>query len=108
MKSFFKFQTLLILVLMAAAHSVFAANVIIENADPANVGFNDHNPVSPVGGNTGTTLGQQRLNALQHAASIWGATLNSVPTITIRATWQAIPCSATSGTLASASNFGGS
>lgn len=33
-------------------------------------GFEDQTPVAPVGGNTGTTLGQQRVNALKEAVKI--------------------------------------
>ena len=79
-----------------------AATITIVNADPANVGFNDATVVAPIGGNTGTTLGQQRLNAFQAAANKWGATLTSVPTIRIRAVWTALPCTATSAVLGSA------
>jgi hypothetical protein len=87
--------------------SAFAqATIVIQNADPAGSGFNDATPATPVGGNNGTTVGQQRLIAFQAAASIWGATLKSGPTITIRATWAALPCTATSGTLGSAGNSG--
>ncbi len=39
----------------------------------------------PVGGNTGTTLGQQRLIAFQAAADKWGATLTSGVTIVVYA-----------------------
>jgi PA domain-containing protein len=91
-----------------ASSSIFGADVIIQNGDTGTTGFNDTTPVSPVGGNSGTTLGAQRMIALQHAASIWGATLMSGPTITIRATWQPLSCTATAGTLASAGNFAGS
>jgi len=69
-----------------------AANIIIQNNDAAGVGFNDPTPVAPVGNNFGTTLGQQRMNAFQFAANIWAATLNSGPTITIRASWVALTC----------------
>jgi hypothetical protein len=86
----------------ASAHSATAATIVILNNDSAGVGFNDPTPVSPVGNNTGTTLGQQRLNAFQFAANIWGATLNSGVTITIRASWASLGCSATSGTLGQA------
>lgn len=82
------------------------ATIVIQNGDPAGSGFNDTTPATPVGGNNGTTVGQQRLIAFQAAASIWGATLRSGPTITIRATWAALPCTATSGTLGSAGNSG--
>src|ERR1041384_2033996 len=86
----------------ASAHSATAATIVILNNDSAGVGFNDPTPVSPVGNNTGTTLGQQRLNAFQFAANIWGATLNSGVTITIRANWSSLGCTASSGTLGAA------
>ena len=68
------------LLLSIASTQVFAAEVIIVNSDAAGVGLNDPTPVPPVGGNNGVTLGQQRMNVLQRAASIWGARLvSSVP-----------------------------
>jgi len=79
-----------------------AATIVIQNNDSANTGFNDPTPVAPVGGNNGTTLGQQRLNAFQFAANIWGATLNSSVTITIRASWAPLTCSSTTGVLGQA------
>src|SRR6185436_14591005 len=91
------------LAVLSFASSAFgAATIVIQNGDAAGVGFNDPTPVSPVGGNPGTTLGQQRLNAFQFAANIWGAMLNSTSTITVRATWEALPCDATTATLGSA------
>jgi hypothetical protein len=79
-----------------------AATIVIVNNDAANVGFNDPTPVAPVGGNTGTTLGQQRLIAFQAAANKWGATVTAVPTIRIRSQWTALTCTATSAVLGSA------
>jgi hypothetical protein len=79
-----------------------AATIVIQNFDNPNVGFNDPTPVAPVGGNPGTTLGQQRLNAFQFAANIWGASLNSTTTITIRANWEPLDCTANSAVLGSA------
>ncbi len=79
-----------------------AATIVIQNADAAGIGFNDTTPVAPVGGNPGTTLGQQRLNAFQFAANIWGATLNTTTPITVRATWEPLTCDATSAVLGSA------
>lgn len=78
-----------------------AATITIVNNDAAGVGFNDTTTVSPVGGNTGTTRGQQRLNAFQEAATIWGATLTSAVTIRIGASWPALTCTATSAVLGS-------
>lgn len=79
-----------------------AATLTIVNGDPAGVGFNDPTPVAPVGGNAGTTLGAQRLNAFQAAASIWGATLDSTVPIHVLATWEALPCNDTGAVLGSA------
>jgi hypothetical protein len=83
-----------------------AATIIIQNVDSPNTGFNDPTPVSPVGGNTGTTLGEQRLNAFQFAANIWGATINSSVPITIRASWAALQCDATTAVLGQATSVG--
>jgi hypothetical protein len=68
----------------------------------AGVGFNDPTAVAPVGGNIGTTLGQQRLNAFQAAANKWGSTLVSSVPIRIRAQWTALSCTASSAVLGSA------
>ena len=70
-----------------SAQTSFAgeALIIIVNVNAPGVGFNDPTPAAPVGGNTGTTLGQQRLIAFQHAANIWGARLDSNVPIRIRA-----------------------
>ena len=89
--------------LAATSRDAFgAATIVILNNDSANTGFNDPTPVNPAGNNTGTTLGQQRLNAFQFAANLWGATLNSNATITIRASWAALSCTSTTATLGSA------
>src|SRR5215472_11243545 len=69
------------------APAVEAAVMSVLNNDNPGEGFNDPTPVAPVGGNTGTTLGQQRLIAFQAAANKWGATLNSSVTIRIRSQW---------------------
>src|SRR5581483_782262 len=71
-----------------------AATIVIQNTDAPNVGFNDPTPAAPIGGNPGTTIGQQRLNVFQAAANIWGANLNSVPTIIVDAAWSALACNA--------------
>lgn len=86
----------------AAPAAQAAATLIIVNGNAAGVGFNDPTPVAAVGGNPGTTLGQQRLNAFQHAANIWGATLNSSVPINILATFEPLTCTATGATLGSA------
>src|SRR5882672_4491375 len=88
--------------LMAAPAAEAAATIVIVNGNAAGVGFNDPTVVAPVGGNAGTTLGQQRLIAFQAAANIWGATINSVPSISILSTFEPLTCTATSAVLGSA------
>src|SRR3954464_1911244 len=64
--------------LLAGSVPAFAnANIVIVNTNAPGVGFNDPTPAAPVGGNPGTTVGQQRLNAFQFVADIWGARLDS-------------------------------
>lgn len=97
----------------ASSAAFAAATITIVNGDPVNVGFNDATAAAPVGGNTGTTLGQQRLIAFQSAADKWGATLDSAVTIRVLATWEALTCTSTTAVLGSAgatqvfSNFPG-
>ena len=93
----------LIVGLIASSSAFATATIVIQNTDAAGVGFNDPTPATPVGGNTGTTVGEQRLIAFQFAADIWGATLVSGPTIVIRASWDPFTnsCTAQTGTLGS-------
>ncbi|HEY0729148.1 MAG TPA: hypothetical protein VGD38_13810, partial [Pyrinomonadaceae bacterium] len=110
MKKYLRAKLLLVVVALglAASSSAFGqANIEISNTiDAPGVGFNDPTPVAPVGGNNGTTLGQQRLNAFRFAADIWGAALNSGPTITVQASWDSsLFCGATTATLGSASTI---
>ena len=79
-----------------------AATIQITSRDPAGVGFNDTTPVSPVGGNTGTTLGEQRMNVYKYVAHIWEQNLDSDVAITVNAGWEALTCTSTSATLGSA------
>ena len=83
-----KYIFVIILVLACASHAFAGATVVIVNADGPGEGFNDPTPAAPVGGNTGTTLGQQRLIAFAHAADIWGATLDSNQTIYVQAAFN--------------------
>ena len=98
--------TLLIIgVLTAAATPASAdpvARVVLLNADGPGVGLNDPTPVAPVGGNTGTTLGQQRQLALAYAASIWARNLRSFVPIEMAVAFRTRTCTATAAVLASA------
>ncbi|MBL8115109.1 MAG: hypothetical protein JNK60_19655 [Acidobacteria bacterium] len=79
-----------------------AAEFVIVNRDAAGVGLNDPTPATPVGGNPGTTVGQQRLAVFEEVARIWGAALHSDVPIRINAGFAALPCDATGATLAQA------
>lgn len=87
---------------LAAASLRAEAPFTIVVADLPRTGFNDPTPAEPVGGNPGKTLGEQRLIALQHAAGIWSRKLDSPVPIRVSAKFEYLPCSAQSGTLASA------
>jgi hypothetical protein len=81
------------------------AVITIVNLDEAGEGFND--PSSPdaasaAGGNSGATLGDQRLIAFQHAANIWGNRILTPVEIKIDAQFDPLTCSSTSATLGSA------
>jgi hypothetical protein len=90
------------LAVLPATPAFANATIIIDNNNAPGVGFNDPTAVAPVGGNPGTTLGQQRLNAFQFAADVWGATLDSNVPIHILASFEPLSCNATAATLGSA------
>jgi hypothetical protein len=83
----------------AGAH---AAKIDIKSRDPAGYGFNDPTPVAPVGGNLGTTLGEQRWNVYKYVAGIWEQALQSDVTITVSAGWEPLACTASQAVLGSA------
>jgi MYXO-CTERM domain-containing protein len=80
------------LVAMPRAASARAA-FVINNRDPPGLGFNDPTPASPVGGNAGVTLGQQRQLAFTYAADIWGKALDGPVPIVIDAMFAPLDCS---------------
>jgi hypothetical protein len=87
---------------LTAAQRAGATTFVINNLDAPGEGFNDPTPVAAVGGNGGTTLGAQRLNAFQAAANIWGASLDSSITISLDASMDPLPCNSNSAVLGSA------
>ncbi len=64
--------------------------------------WNDTTPASPVGGNPGTTLGQQRRNALQYAADLLAQQLSNPISVTVHACWEHLGGDSNSATLAHA------
>ncbi len=94
--------TILLIICSAA---LAAANIVIVDGDDPGEGFNDPTPVSPVGGNTGTTLGAQRLQLFQTVAAEWGSKLNSSQVIYVFGFWPALPCTSTEAVLGAAGPF---
>ena len=62
-----------------------AAEIVPVYFDDPDEGYNDTTPVAPVGGNPGTTLGEQRRIVAEFAADLWGAVLTSDQPIFIQA-----------------------
>ncbi len=82
-----------------------AATITVVNLDGAGEGFNDASAAdadSTAGGNTGATLGAQRLQAFQFAADIWGGLLFSSVDIKVDAKMDPQFCSGFNATLGSA------
>lgn len=95
--------TLFLLLALTISTGAFAKTTItIINGDAPKIGFNDPTPVAPVGGNNGTTLGEQRLNAFRAAADIWAGILDSEVEIKINASFADLDCTATSAVLGQA------
>lgn len=90
---------------LASNSSQAAATITIVNANDTGVGFNDPTPALPVGGNAGTTLGQQRLIAFQYAAALWGASLNSDAEVRVDAAFEPLDCDATGAVLGAAGAY---
>jgi hypothetical protein len=82
-----------------------AATFEIISVDDPGVGFNDPTPAAPVGGNPGTTIGEQRQIVFQRVAEIWGQALNSDVPIRVLATFSPLSCTSTGGTLGAALSY---
>ena len=87
---------------LALCGTVQAADLQLQNFDAPGVGLNDPTPAAPVGGNTATTIGAQRLRVYQYAMALWGNVLGTNSPVLIRASFPALSCTASSATLGSA------
>lgn len=88
---------------LSCAPSAHAARLTLINLDNGTqVGLNDPTPAAPVGGNPGTTVGEQRRIAYQYAMDAWGAVVQSTVEIKIYASFARLNCTATSATLGQA------
>lgn len=90
---------------LLAAVSAQAATIVIVNADDSGFGFNDATPAAPVGGNTGTTVGEQRMQVFQFVASYWGKRLKSDVPIQIVSFFPDLFCTSTQAVLGAAGAY---
>lgn len=77
-----------------------AATFVLQNADGNGFGLNDNTTASPVGGNLGTTVGQQRQNVVTEAGRIWGQYLVSDVPIVLRVEFESLDGSSLAGAAA--------
>lgn len=77
MKTTTTFRALALAGMLGCGTAASAAQIEIINIDGPTEGFNDPTPAEPIGGNPGTTLGEQRLIAYQRALDLWGSVLKS-------------------------------
>jgi len=87
---------------VTSANKGIPATINIVSIDGGGEGTNDPTVVSPVGGNPGTTLGAQRINAMAQAAQFWANKLDTNIQIDVSVDWAGLACSAGSGVLGSA------
>ncbi len=85
--------------LLCVSVTAQAATITPLNRDPAGFGLNDLTAATPIGSNPGLTVGDQRKIVYRFAADLWGAVLKSNVEIRVAASFQALPCTSTSGTL---------
>lgn len=98
-----RFLLLAAIVVLALNASAGTGKIIIRSLDAKGVGFDDQTPVAPVGGNPGTTLGQQRLIVFQEAARRWENALDTNVDIIVASTFAPIgECTATEAVLGAA------
>ena len=83
-----KFLSLLFLIACSAQ-----ADIIIVNQNDPDEGLNDPSERTPIGGNTGETLGEQRLNVLFEAARILNESLDIKYDVHVGSQFTVLPCS---------------
>jgi len=93
------FRALCLGSLLVSSMAIGGAEIRIVDANAKGEGLNDKTPATPMGGNPGTTLGEQRLIAAQYAAALWSATLGNQVSISIRTEFVDLDCSGGSAVL---------
>lgn len=87
---------------LLVSSQVGATTINIINFDGFNEGLNSNVPVSPVPGNSATTLGGQFFNVFRAAADFWEQKIDSSVPIDMEVELNPLPCSAGFGTLGQA------
>ncbi|MDN5781426.1 MAG: pre-peptidase C-terminal domain-containing protein, partial [Luteimonas sp.] len=88
--------------LMQATVAHAGADIMVVNLDAGTgQGLDDPTPATPIGGNPGTTRGDQAKVVFQFAADLWGSVLQSNVPIYNTVTFQPLTCTETSGVLGS-------
>jgi MYXO-CTERM domain-containing protein len=98
----FVFRALVVVTMFSALlapAAVEAAEVVLWIDDEPGSGFNSTQPAAPVGGNTGTTVGEQRAIAFLYAVKIWATQLESDVPIVVQADFKSAFCSGNSALL---------
>lgn len=98
------------LLLIAAACMTLGAAAPVSarvkvNYQTASRGFSDRTPATPVGGNAGTTLGEQRRIAFRHALGLWEARLDGEVPIELDVSFDALGCENGAVVLGQAANL---
>lgn len=81
---------------------VGAVEAVLVNLDRAGQGLNDAAAAAPVGGNPGTTVGEQRQIVYRFALDMFAALLNGVEPLRVRASFTPLQCDAAKTVLGSA------
>ncbi|HET9037655.1 MAG TPA: peptidase, partial [Myxococcaceae bacterium] len=79
--------------LLGSTLALAGAQIRIVDANASGEGLNDRTAADPVGGNPGTSTGEQRMIAAQYAAALWSATLGNRVPISIRTEFVNLDCS---------------
>src|SRR5690606_26180415 len=96
------FSALLAAGLMQASVAHAGATIKVVNLDEGTgQGLDDPTPADPIGGNPGTTRGDQAKVVFQFAADLWGSVLDSDVEIINTVTFQPLSCTETGGVLGS-------
>lgn len=79
-----------LLAILGAMPTVHAADFVLVNQDAPGTGLNDLTAATPVGGNPGQTLGEQRRLVYQFALEMYGALLNSAVPVRVQASFASL------------------